>query len=165
MAGRREYRIGRRLIVFRNIFYILATMLLVVFYFIYDYLFGTAYPALRGFPLLAIFVLLEAAVIAVGRWWCGRLIEGTVYTVTDSALEIQLGTGSRSIPWKDFRRAWYGMADFSGSCPVTYDVGGEIFRPSVYLENVWTLHREILEHIRPYAEIEEGLETKISAFE
>ena len=70
MAIRKEYRIGKRLIVFRNIFYILATALLVCFYFIYDYIFGNAFPMSKGLPMLALFVLLELLVIAAGRWWC-----------------------------------------------------------------------------------------------
>ena len=164
MEIRKEYRIGKRLIVFRNIFYILATALLVCFYFIYDYIFGNAFPMIKGLPMLALFVLLELLVIAAGRWWCQRLIDGTVYTVTDQALEITLGETRRKLEWKDFERAWYGTVDFSGSCPVTYKVKGQEFRPSVYLQDVWKLHQEIIARIKPYAEIEEGLETKIGAF-
>ena len=164
MAQRKEYRIGKRLIVYRNVFYLLATAMLFCFYFVYDYLFGTAYPALKGLPLIAIFVLLEGVVLAAGQWWCRRLIDGTVYTVTEQGLEIQLGTTRRNLAWKDFERAWYGTVDFTGSCPVTYRVKGQEFRPSAYLRDIWILNREIVERIRPYAQIEEGLETKIGAF-
>ena len=164
MNRKHEYRMGRRLTIFRNIFFLLATALIISFYFIYDYVFGEAFPWIRGLPLAAIFLLIEALVIAAGVWWCRRLADGTLYTVTPDALEIQIGTGHKTLPWKDFERAWFGMVDFSGACPVRYRVKGEEFRPSVYLENVWKLHEEIVEHIRPYAEIEEGLEKKIHAF-
>ena len=40
----------------------------------------------------------------------------------------------------------------------------DILTPSQYLENVWEMHQELVKKIRPYAEIEEGLESKISAF-
>ena len=164
MAVRKEYRMGKRLMVFRNIFVLMASALLFCFYFIYDYLFGAAYPWIKGAPLVAIFLLLEAAVIALGRWWCQRLTDKTLYTVTDEALEIQLGDSHRTLKWKDFQKAYYGTVDFAGSCPVTYQVKGERFQPSPYLGDVWKMNMEIVEHIEPYAEIEEGLKTKISAF-
>ena len=164
MNRKHEYRMGRRLTIFRNIFFLLATALIFCFYFIYDYIFGEAYPWIKGLPLVALFVLIEALVIAAGLWWCRRLTDGVLYTVTPDALEIQLGTNHKTLYWKDFERAWYGMVDFSGACPVRYKVKGEEFRPSVYLGDVWKLHQEIVERIRPYAEIEEGLETKIGAF-
>lgn len=164
MAKEKEYRIGKRFDVFRNIFLIAGTAVVIVFYVIYDFLLKDVLPAMVGLPLLAVFLLLELVMIAAARWWCSRVKSMTSYTLTPQALEIQRGTNHQTLAWKDFSRAYYGQPDFTGGCPVSYEVSGQRFIPSPYLDSVWRMNREILEYIRPYAEIEEGLEKKIEAF-
>ena len=164
MAAEKKYRIGKRMIVFRNIFYIAATAVLMVFYFIYDFLITESIPWLKGTPLFAVFIFLEVLVLYLAGKYVDRIKAQTEYRLTASSLEVKMGTNHFSYPYRDFERAYFGQVDFTGACPVTYVVKGKTYRPSVYLENVWEFHRELVRRIRNYAEVEEGLETKISAF-
>lgn len=164
MAKQKEYRIGKRFDIFRNIFLVAGTAVVICFYFIYDFLLKDLFPAMKGLPLLAIFVLLEMIMIAAARWWCERVKSLTCYTLTDTALMVERGSSRQTLYLKDFESAWYGQVDFTGGCPVTYMVSGHRFMPSPYLQDVWELNREIVRRIRPHAQIEEGLESKIEAF-
>ncbi len=162
MKKNQTYRIGKRLLLFRNIFYLMATFVVVTFYFIYDYL--NILPGLKGAPLVAVFILAEAVILVAANAWCRQVMAKSSYTLTDEALEITMGTNHQSLPWKDFTRAYYGMPDFTTKCPVFYEVKGRTFRPNQYLDEVWQMNREIVRRIEPYAEIEEGLMRKIEAF-
>ncbi len=164
MTKNKVYRIGKRLNIFRNIFIVAATFVVITFYVIYDFLIKDSMPALRGLPLFAIFLLAEAVMIFAAKGWCDRVRSLTSYELTDKTLEITRGTNHESLAWKDFENAFYGQVDFTGACPVTYTVAGKSFRPSPYLDGVWELNREIVQRIRPYADIEEDLEKKINAF-
>ena len=164
MAAEKKYHVGKRMIIFRNIFYGAATFVLIVFYFIYDYVFAGKITWLKGAPLQAIFIFLEVVVIFLAKKYVDRVIDQTEYRLTSSALEVRMGTNHMTYRYRDFTRAYYGSVDFTGACPVTYEVSGKTYRPSQYLDNVWEMHQELVKKIRPYAEIEEGLESKISAF-
>ncbi len=164
MAATKSYKMGKRLIRYRNILYVLASLVIFCFYFIYDYVMVPAFTWLDGAPLVAIFLLVEAVMIVLVRWGADKILNSTTYRVTDEALEIQIGKNTTVLPWKDFEEAAYKDMNFRAQCPVTYTIQGKSFLPNQYLDGLWTMNQEIVNHIRPYAKIEEGLERKLSAF-
>ena len=74
MAAEKKYHVGKRMIIFRNIFYVAATFVLIVFYFIYDYVFADQITWLKGAPFSAIFIFLEVLMIYLAKKYVDRVI-------------------------------------------------------------------------------------------
>lgn len=152
-----QYGMGHRLDMLQWTAAVIILAISLCFYFIYRFLLEAVVPELVGVPLATAFVLVDLALIALDFWLVKAYRKRTWYRITPQALEYISGRSTIRYPWKDFTAAEYGRIRPGCICPVTFTVQGKEMILNQYTEHIFALALEILQHIRPYAPVEEEL--------
>lgn len=125
-----------------------------VFYFIYRYLFSSV---ISEVPLAIIFLL-----IGLGLGWLtvhfGNKLRRTIrYEVTERTLIVHQWRLERMISWEDFTAANTKSINFFDTYPVYFEVKGERFEISQYVDHVVDLGYEIISRMPASADISDSV--------
>ena len=144
---------GSRFAKYQVLAYVLCTVLIVGFLFIYDYVFPdfgmTRFVATFAFIEVAVMLLIKRA----GDW----VQKNFYYEIGENALFMVSGKNRVTFPWKDFSSVRLNDFDFGNLCPFEYVVAGKKMQVNQYLDNPWDLNCYIMDNIRPYVKIDEEL--------
>ncbi len=157
----KEYRLGARFRKFRNLCMIIVAALVFCFYFIYDFL----YSGLESWDpqmYAYIFVLVGILFTVLTGLGLNTMLNTMSYKLLDNALEVSCWGNSVRYQYKDFREAFYrGWGPFD-SIPIVFVMKDRRkLELNQYLEDLAELSSEMLEKIRPYADVQDGLEQRI----
>lgn len=131
---------------------IINTMVVGVFYFIYNFLFFDN-PSTCSIQLLLVFIIIAIIVSYLTKKIYNKL--GTrYYKVTEESLLFFNGKEVKKYPWKDFNEAKYEVGCFSKTIPIYFVLSDSQLRLSQYTEEQADLTKLILNHIKDHAVIE-----------
>ncbi len=157
----KEYRLGVRFRKFRNLCMIIVAALVFCFYFIYEFVYGDFdWWDPQKFGLIFFLVgVLFTALTGIGL---NTMLNTMSYKLLDNALEVSCWGNSVRYHYKDFKEAFYrGWGPFD-SIPIVFVMKDRRkLELNQYLEDLAELSSEMLEKIRPYADVQDGLEQRI----
>lgn len=153
----KRYRIGRR---FRKLKYLSVAVngsIVFVFYFIYRFVFGEAFPDFVGAPLALVFLLLGVLAARVTVFVADRYASGVEYRVTEAGLYERAGRREELYKWEDFSGAKLQEFQFRGVLPVEFQIAGRPMMLNQYVDGLSELTAEIFARIAPYAPLDPEL--------
>lgn len=137
---------GRRFDKMKNLCVLANSVVVFCFYFIYDYLLQSVYPALLGAPLVAIFLLIEALVVYVTVFVAGKIKARIRYEIKPEYLLVSVGKSERKYPWANFTEAKFNPYRMRDVFAVSFVVGGMELPLNQYVDNIYELVYQILQH-------------------
>lgn len=157
----KEYRLGVRFRKFRNLCMIIVAAVVFGFYFIYDFLYGDKEwwdPQTFAFA----FVMIGFLFVVLTGIGLNTMLNTMSYRLLDNALEVSCWGRSVRYYYKDFKEAFYrGWGPFD-SIPIVFVMKDRRkLELNQYLEDLAELSSGMLEKIRPYADVQDGLEQRI----
>ena len=157
----KEYRLGGRFRKFRNLCMIIVAAMVFGFYFIYDYL----YEEMEWWDpktFAWIFLLVGSLFVVLTGVGLNTVLNTMRYRLLDNALEVSCWGNSVRYYYKDFREAYYrGWGPFD-TIPVVFVMKDKKnLELNQYLVDLAELTSGLLEKIRPYAALQDGLEQRI----
>ena len=157
----KEYRLGGRFRKFRNLCMIIVAAMVFGFYFIYDYL----YEEMEWWDpktFAWIFLLVGFLFVVLTGVGLNTVLNTMRYRLLDNALEVSCCGNSVRYYYKDFREAYYrGWGPFD-TIPVVFVMKDKKnLELNQYLVDLAELTSGLLEKIRPYAALQDGLEQRI----
>ena len=118
----KKYRMGKRFQKVLTMGILAEIAVLVVAYFVYDWLLGEWIPSLTGGPLLAIFGSIGILAVWCTNKFLRRFNENYWYEVTEKGLRMNRGQTARFYPWEDFKGARVNRFSFLSALPVIFDM-------------------------------------------
>ena len=157
----KEYRLGGRFRKFRNLCMIIVAAIVFGFYFIYDYLFEQTEwwdPKIFAY----VFVLVGFLFVVLTGIGLNSILNTMRYRLLDNALEVSCWGNSKRYYYKDFKEAFYrGWGPFD-TIPIVFVMKDRRnMELNQYLVDLAELTSGLLEKIRPYATLQDGLEQRI----
>ena len=146
----KKYRMGKRFQKVLTMGILAEIAVLVVAYFVYDWLLGEWIPSLTGGPLLAIFG--SIGILAV---WCTTKFLRRFN-------EMNRGQTARFYPWEDFKGARVNRFSFLSALPVIFDMTNGPMELDRSLEDSYGLTMEVLRHIKDHADISQDVKDRIN---
>lgn len=158
----KKYRMGKRFQKVLTMGILAEVVVLVAFYFIYDWLLGDIFPELRQGPLLAVFASIGILAVWCTNKFLRRFNENYWYEVTEEGLRMSRGRTIRFFPWKDFKGARVNRFSFLSALPVIFDMTNGPMELDRSLEDSYGLTMEVLRHIQDHADISQDVKDRIN---
>lgn len=143
---KRVFLAGRRFDKMKNLCILANSVVVFSFYFIYRYLLETLYPATVGAPLIAIFILIEVVVVYLTNFFAQKLKVRIRYEIKPEYLQVSIGKTERKYPWANFTEAKFNPYRMRDIFAVTFVVAGTELPLNQYVDNIYELVYQILEH-------------------
>ena len=158
----KKYRMGKRFQKVLTMGILAEIAVLVVAYFVYDWLLGEWIPSLTGGPLLAIFGSIGILAVGCTNTFLRRFNENYWYEVTEKGLRMNRGQTARFYPWEDFKGARVNRFSFLSALPVIFDMTNGPMELDRSLEDSYGLTMEVLRHIKDHADISQDVKDRIN---
>ena len=142
----KKYRMGKRFQKVLTMGILAEIAVLVVAYFVYDWLLGEWIPSLTGGPLLAIFGSIGILAVWCTNKFLRRFNENYWYEVTEKGLRMNRGQTARFYPWEDFKGARVNRFSFLSALPVIFDMTNGPMELDRSLEDSYGLTMEEVQH-------------------
>lgn len=158
------YYLGKHFKTYHVLAYIIVSILVFGFFFIYQYLFVGEGSPLTTEMLAAIFAFLEVILMCAiykGGAWLKKVY---YYEVDNKGVTIVLNKNRTTYTYDKFTEVSMGMHSITVFCPVTYVYNGKKLMFSQYMANMWDMNLQVIDHIRDHVEIPDGLEKSLTAF-
>lgn len=157
----KKYVLGKRFATMRFLCVLAELLVIVIFYFIYRALFGTAMPGLVGAPLAALFASVAILVMWVTVLFLRRYSETFWYEVTGDGLRMSRGRVVRFYPWKDFKAAKLDHFKTRAMMPVVFETAAGPLTLDQSIEHVYELTLDVLRHIQGSADLSTELRDRL----
>ena len=93
-----------------------------------------------------------------------KVKENVYYTLSDDALVSKTWSSTARHPYREFRKVYYGTITLSSQLPVVFELeGGTTLRLNQYIDELPELTKQLLDHIGPYAEIDEDVLSHVNS--
>lgn len=152
-----EFRLGNRFDKYKFIGIFAASLIIYMFYLVYDFLLAPVFPFLKGTLLIVFFIALEVTLIYGVNFFSRYMKEHYYYIVTEDKLILVSGSNQFEYWWKDFESVNEEKFDFTSICPIVYQVDGKKLSLNQYIDNLWGLNKIIIKHIEDHVEIDSKL--------
>lgn len=161
---KKVFRMGKHFKTYHVLSYAAVTMVVYVFYTLYDMIFVTEGSLINGTQMFMIFAALEF-ILMVGIKKGGDWIKKNYYYfLDDKGVNIVLASKTTTYTWDKFEHVEMGFHSFIDLCPVQYKYEGKKLTFSQYLEDMFGMHLYICDRISDHVEIPDELIGQLYSF-